>query len=401
MINHIADATKKVQPAPAPLPEEVGRMATWLDGLAKQHGKGVADNIDARSLGRAAMLLTTQARRLAEVEAERDEYRACAVKQDYARKDFICAMWTQVDRYEKDRANLNATCAALAVAAKRDRELTESAEAHISDLARRLAEAEAENGRFADMLESSVADWRKLYAEERAERVRIEGILLNDVQDERQESDEHIKGLVTVIKTQDKNIGDLKAHIQRIGVDHDDVEARAESAEARVRELEEENVRLRPRAEIAGSLLTRTSKAEKRCRELEEELTLCLKEAPVGILAAICDMNKILGLEMPKTSYTEIPPAIQAVVARAEAAESRVRELEAKKDAAFWQGWALLAGFITGSHDEQSLVEEAAREHGVTLALLEASSCDEFELEPLRRKVFMSAALAATEVPNA
>ncbi|MDP2848961.1 MAG: hypothetical protein Q8O35_12350, partial [Humidesulfovibrio sp.] len=79
----------------------------------------------------------------------------------------------------------------------------------------------------------------------------------------------------------------------------------------------------------------------------------------------------------------------------------RVRELEAKKDAAFWQGWALLAGFITGSHDEQSLVEEAAREHGVTLALLEASSCDEFELEPLRRKVFMSAALAATEVPNA
>ncbi|MDP2847525.1 MAG: hypothetical protein Q8O35_04950, partial [Humidesulfovibrio sp.] len=246
--------------------------------------------------------------------------------------------------------------------------LLHDAVAHISDLTRRLAEAEAGNGRFADMLESSVADWRKLYAEERAERVRIEGILLNDVQDERQESDEHIKGLVTVIKTQDKNIGDLKAHIQRIGVDHDDVEARAESAEARVRELEEENVRLRPRAEIAGSLLTRTSKAEKRCRELEEELTLCLKEAPVGILAAICDMNKILGLEMPKTSYTEIPPAIQAVVARAEAAESRVRELEAKKDAAFWQGWALLAGFITGSHDEQSLVEEAAREHGVTLA---------------------------------
>lgn len=95
--------------------------------------------------------------------------------------------------------------------------------------------------------------------------------------------------------------------------------------------VEEENVRLRPRAEIAGSLLTRTSKAEKRCRELEEELTLCLKEAPVGILAAICDMNKILGLEMPKTSYTEIPPAIQAVVARAESAEARVRELEAFK----------------------------------------------------------------------
>lgn len=107
-----------------------------------------------------------------------------------------------------------------------------------ADLTRRLAEAEAGNGRFADMLESSVADWRKLYAEERAERVRIEGILLNDVQDERQESDEHIKGLVTVIKTQDKNIGDLKAHIQRIGVDHDDVEARAEAAEARLAEVE-------------------------------------------------------------------------------------------------------------------------------------------------------------------
>jgi len=110
---------------------------------------------------------------------------------------------------------------------------------HIKGLTRRLAEAEEENGRFAGRLESSVSDWRKLYTEERAERVRIEGILLNDVQDERQESDEHIKGLVTVIKTQDKNIGDLKAHIQRIEVDHDDVEARAESAEARVREMEE------------------------------------------------------------------------------------------------------------------------------------------------------------------
>jgi len=97
-----------------------------------------------------------------------------------------------------------------------------------------VREAVAGNGRFADMLESSVADWRKLYAEERAERVRIQHILVDDVQAERQESDEHIKGLNTIIATQDKNIGDLKAHIQRIEVDHDDVEARAESAEARV-----------------------------------------------------------------------------------------------------------------------------------------------------------------------
>lgn len=37
----------------------------------------------------------------------------------------------------------------------------------------------------------------------------------------------------------------------------------------RLAEVEAENVRLRPRAEIAGILLTRTSKAEKRCRELE------------------------------------------------------------------------------------------------------------------------------------
>lgn len=80
--------------------------------------------------------------------------------------------------------------------------------------------------------------------------------------------------------------------------------------------------------------------------------------------------------------------------------EARVRELEAKKDAAFWQGWSLLAGFIAGFHDEPSLVEEAAREHGVTLGLLEASGCDEFELEPLRKRVFMSPALAATAKPN-
>lgn len=111
---------------------------------------------------------------------------------------------------------------------------------YISDLTRRLAEAEAGNGRFADMLGSSVVDWRKLYAEERAERVRIQHILMDDVQSERQESDEHIKGLNTIIATQDKNIGDLKAHIQRIEVDHDDVESRAEAAEARVRELERE-----------------------------------------------------------------------------------------------------------------------------------------------------------------
>ena len=84
---------------------------------------------------------------------------------------------------------------------------------HIKGLTRRLAEAEAENGRFAGMLEDSVSGWRKLYTGERAERVRIEGILLNDVQAERQESDEHIKGLNAVIKTQDKAIRDLKSRV--------------------------------------------------------------------------------------------------------------------------------------------------------------------------------------------
>ena len=111
-------------------------------------------------------------------------------------------------------------------------------EASLECCTRRLAEAEAENGRFAGMLEDSVSGWRKLYTEERAERVRIEGILLNDVQAERQESDEHIAGLDTVIRTQDKTIGDLRAHIQRINVAYNDVVSRAESAEARVKELE-------------------------------------------------------------------------------------------------------------------------------------------------------------------
>jgi len=80
----------------------------------------------------------------------------------------------------------------------------------------RVLELEAENGRFAGMLEDSVSGWRKLYTEERAERVRIEGILLNDVQAERQESDEHIKGLNAVIKTQDKAIRDLKSRVEKL-----------------------------------------------------------------------------------------------------------------------------------------------------------------------------------------
>lgn len=109
--------------------------------------------------------------------------------------------------------------------------------AHISDLTRRLAEAEAENGRFAGMLEDSVSGWRKLYTEERAERVRIEGVLLNDVQAERQESDEHIKGLNAVIKTQDKAIRDLKSRVE-LAADWQVQFAKAEAAEARVRELE-------------------------------------------------------------------------------------------------------------------------------------------------------------------
>lgn len=92
---------------------------------------------------------------------------------------------------------------------------------HLYDLTRRLAEAEAENGRFAEMLESSVSDWRKLYTEERAERVRIQGILLNDVQAEHQESDEHIKGLDAVIKTQDKTIRDLKSRVAEAEAERD------------------------------------------------------------------------------------------------------------------------------------------------------------------------------------
>ena len=84
------------------------------------------------------------ARRLAEAEAAaRDEYRACAVEQDYWRNDFICAMWTQVDRYEKDRADLNATCAALAVGVKREAERAEAAEARVRELEAELRAVQA------------------------------------------------------------------------------------------------------------------------------------------------------------------------------------------------------------------------------------------------------------------
>lgn len=109
---------------------------------------------------------------------------------------------------------------------------------HISDLTRRLAEAEAENGRFAEMLESSVSDWRKLYTEERAERVRIQGILLNDVQAEHQESDEHIKGLDAVIKTQDKTIRDLKSRVAEAEAERDALRERCEKLEW-LREVED------------------------------------------------------------------------------------------------------------------------------------------------------------------
>ena len=109
--------------------------------------------------------------------------------------------------------------------------------AHISDLTHRLAEAEAENGRFAEMLESSVSDWRKLYTEERAERVRIQGILLNDVQAEHQESDEHIKGLDAVIKTQDKTIRDLKSRVAEAEAERDALRERCEKLEAALGEI--------------------------------------------------------------------------------------------------------------------------------------------------------------------
>ena len=119
--------------------------------------------------------------------------------------------------------------------------LLHEAVAHISDLTNRLADAEAENGRFAGMLESSVSDWRKLYTEERAERVRIQGILLNDVQAEHQESDEHIKGLNAVIKTQDKAIRDLKSRV-----------AEAEAERDALRERCEKLLALRQRTEVSA-----------------------------------------------------------------------------------------------------------------------------------------------------
>ena len=104
------------------------------------------------------------------------------------------------------------------------------------ELRAKVVEAEAENGRFARMLESSVSDWRKLYTEERAERVRIQGILLNDVQAEHQESDEHIRGLDTVIKTQDKTIRDLKSRVAEAEAERDALRERCEKLE-RVRRI--------------------------------------------------------------------------------------------------------------------------------------------------------------------
>lgn len=90
-----------------------------------------------------------------------------------------------------------------------------------------------------------MADWKNVHLAGQDERIA-------ELEMERAECQHE---LVALRYTLD----DLVAHQRR----------RAEVAEARVREMEAENVGLRPRAEIAGTLLTRTSKAEKRCRELE------------------------------------------------------------------------------------------------------------------------------------
>lgn len=58
--------------------------------------------------------------------------------------------------------------------------------------------------------------------------------------------------------------------------------------------------------------------------------------------------------------------------------------MRSKKE--FLRGYALAHGFIIKAHGQGSMVRDAMREHGITLADLEKAGCDDFDLDPIREE---------------
>lgn len=50
----------------------------------------------------------------------------------------------------------------------------------------------------------------------------------------------------------------------------------------------------------------------------------------------------------------------------------------------FLQGYALALGYIMRAHGQGSMVQDAMREHSITLSDLEKAGCDDFDLDPIR-----------------
>lgn len=61
----------------------------------------------------------------------------------------------------------------------------------------------------------------------------------------------------------------------------------------------------------------------------QEEINAVRNGCPASILAELCDMRRALGLEIIRTSYTEILPAILALIADRDALLERCEALDA------------------------------------------------------------------------
>lgn len=50
----------------------------------------------------------------------------------------------------------------------------------------------------------------------------------------------------------------------------------------------------------------------------------------------------------------------------------------------FYQGWGCCAAFFIASCDQPCMVMDAAKEHGITLEMLEDAECDPADMDVLR-----------------
>jgi hypothetical protein len=58
-----------------------------------------------------------------------------------------------------------------------------------------------------------------------------------------------------------------------------------------------------------------------------------------------------------------------------------------KETKGFYRGYAVLASFIAGEHDEPSMVEDAMKGHGITISDMEKAGVDDYDLNILKEKI--------------